>query len=310
MRGKSLSKEHKTNCQFKKINNTNDISENNDEDHEETLHSSFCSIKSRKSTLSNDFNSTHCQFYRAASSPLQNCQFQNNFNDSYATAKTSSILNSSHNSGSPNPNNDLHRSLDNLHLTNLSFRPQPCSSPVFCVKRPVLSPPKLKTVTQNPWTAGGFWKNDVTAYQVGVDDNPNPSRSSSQSSGFVSNQAFNSLPASREPSICGDLERSSILSEPTYHMNSFASKSPRQQLYYKADNNTFYPVLNQNNMLYLPSSVPNLGSSFSSLPVNGAQSRSNAAPNSVLYSDKPISNLFKNFQTSGISDCSFNTARF
>lgn len=232
--------------------------------------------------------------------------------NNFATAKTTSDLHSCSNSGSLSPNNDLHRSLDNLHLNNLSFRPQPCSSPVFSVnsvKRPVLSPPKLKTVTQNPWTAGGFWKNEVNAYQAAVED-AHQSRSSSQTSGFVSNQAFNSLPASREHSVCGDMERTSILSEPTYHMNSFSSKSSGQQLYYKTDNNTFYPVLNQNNMLFLQGSVPNCNSSFGTLSVNSSPPRPNMVPSPVLFTEKPTSGLFKNFQTSGISDNSFNNARF
>lgn len=263
--------------------------------------------------LNNDLNQTHCQFYRA-SSPIQNCHLQNSFLNSFTTAKTASILNSSSNSGSLSPPNDLHRSLDNLHLNNLSFRPQPCSSPIFSVnssKRPVLSPPKLRSVTQNPWTAGGFWKNDISAYQVGVEEQ-HPSRTSSQTSGIFSSQTFNSLPASREPSVCGDMERTSLLSEPTYHMNSFSSalKSPRQQLYFKADNNTFYPVLNQNNMLYLQGTVPNLGHSFSTVSLNSSPPRPTVAPSPVLFTEKPVSGLFKNIHTSGISDNSFSSARF
>lgn len=315
LRGKSLSIQA-NNCQFKKIKeNTKNI----DEDCEENLNSSFCSIKSRKSTINNGLNSTsalnnglnttHCQFYRA-SSPLPNCQLQTDFHNSFTTEKTASILNSSNASFSPSPHNDLHRSLDNLHLNNLSMRPQPCSSPVFSLnstKRPVLTPPKLRTVTQNPWTAGGFWKNDVTAYQVGVEE-PHPSRSSSQTSGFVSNQAFNSLPASREHSLSGDVERTSILSEPTYHINSFSSsKPPGQQLYYKADNNTFYPVLNQNNMLFLQGSVsPN----FCTQSPACSPPRPDVIPSPVLFTDKPVSGLFKNFHTSGLSDNSFSSARF
>lgn len=311
LQGKSLPKPQKSNCQFKKVKYTTETTENTDEDHEENLSSSFCSVKSKKSTLNSDINTSHCQFYRA-SSPLQSCQLQNSFVNSFSTAKNTSHLNSSSNSDSMSPPIDLHRSLDNLHLNNLSFRPQPCSSPVFSInspKRPVLSPPKLRTVTQNPWTAGGFWKNDVTAYQVGVEET-HPSRSSSQTSGFVSNQAFNSLPASREHSVCGDMERTSILSEPTYHMNSFSSKTPGQQLYYRVDNNTFYPVLNQNNMLYLQGSVPNFGSSFSTVSLTSPPPRPTLAPSPVLFTDKPMSGLFKTFQTSGVSDNSFMTARF
>lgn len=313
LQGKSLPK-HQKNCQFKKLSDTNEVTENIYEDREENLNSTNSSMKSRKSNLNNDLNKTHCQFYRA-SSPIHNCQSHSSFMNTFTTAKTSSVLNSSSNSGSLSPPNDLHRSLDNLHLNNLNFRPQPCSSPVFSVnssKRSVLSPPKLKTVTQNPWTAGGFWKNDVTAYPVGVEEQ-HPSRSSSQTSGFFSNQPFNSLPASREHSVCGEIERTSLLSEPTYHINSFSSltsKSPRQQLYYKADNNTFYPVLNQNNMLYLQGTVPNFGHSFSTVSLKSSPPRPTMAPSPVLFVDKPVSGLFKNFHTSGISDNSFSSARF
>lgn len=307
MQGKSLPKQQKP-YQFRKIKDS-DISDN-EENLTANVNSSFSTIKSRKSVLQNDFNTSHCHVYRA-SSPIQNCHIQNGFSNSFITAKTNSLLNSSSNSNSPSPHNDLHRSLDNLHLNNLNFRPQPCSSPVFSVnsgKRSVLSPAKLRTITQNPWTAGGFWKNDITAYPVGVEIS-HPSRSSSQTSGFVSNQAFNSLPGSREHSMCGDVERTSILSEPTYHMNSFSSNSPGQQLYYR-DNNTFYPVLNQNNMLYLQGTVPNYNSSFGSFSVNSSPPRPNIVPSPVLLSEKPISGLFKNFQTSAISDNSFKTANF
>lgn len=308
LQGKSLPKP-KNNCQFKKIKELNENNESNDEDFEENFNSSFCTVKSTKSNVQNGFNISHCQFYRA-SSPLSNCQSQNGFVNNFSSDKSASIFN---NSSSLSPQNDLHRSLDNLHLNNLNMRPQPCSSPVFSVsstKRPVLSPPKLRTVTQNPWTAGGFWKNDVTAYPVGVEE-PHHSRSSSQSSGFVSNQPYNSLPASREHSLSGDVERTSILSEPTYHINSFSSKSLGQQLYYKADNNTFYPILNQNNMLFLQgTTVPNFGNSFSTASLNSSPPRPTIVPSPVLFTDKPISGLFKNFNTSAVSDNSFSTARF
>lgn len=300
-----MPKQQTTNCQFKKLKDIPEESNSFAEDFDDFIHSSsFCSVKPRKSTHDNSLNNTNCQYYRG-SSPIQNCQFQNSF----ATTKTSSLLNSSSDSDTRRHIN-LHRSMDNLHLNNITFRPQPCSSPAFSVKRPILSPPKLKTVTQNPWTAGGFWKNDVTAYQVGMEG---PSCSSSQTSGYASNQAFNSLPASREHSICSDLERTSLLSEPTYHMSNFVSKSPGlgQQLYFKTDNNTFYPVLTQNNMLFLKSSSQNVNHGLNVAPLNSNQLQSPNSPVPPLefLSEKPISILFKNLNTSGVSDTSFLTAR-
>ncbi|KAJ8947740.1 hypothetical protein NQ318_018002 [Aromia moschata] len=78
--------------------------------------------------------------------------------------KNSSILSGSVKSNSDlNSSSELNRSLDNLHLGSLNAKPPTCISPVFsvsAVNRPILSPPKLKNVTQNSWTAGGFWKND------------------------------------------------------------------------------------------------------------------------------------------------------
>ncbi|VEN42731.1 unnamed protein product [Callosobruchus maculatus] len=183
--------------------------------------------------------------------------------------------------------NDLNRSLDNLKLDVGG------PSPLFSERRPLLSPPKLN-VTQNPWTAGGFWKNDF-------------SRSSSQSSGFVSHHdvPFSSLPASREPSVCED-ERASILSEPAYHFQSVENSHSRNgfsnyrsepcpqngisngRLYYKGENNTFYPVLSQNNMLVL-SCAPQggLGGAFAM--------RSVSINPEMVFCDKPVYNgLFKN----------------
>ncbi|XP_057664140.1 uncharacterized protein LOC130898692 [Diorhabda carinulata] len=234
---------------------------------------------------------------------------------------------------------DLNRSLDNLHL---GLNSQRCTSPIFSVsssKRPILSPSKLKNITQNPWTAGGFWKNDVNIFSAAT-NGTNFSRSSSQTSGFVSNhnnninKAFNSLPASREPSLGGDVERVSLLSEPAYH---FAPISPNlnpfntpnsPQLYYKADNNTFYPVLGQNSMLFIQNGISqqhfknnstnSFGRTVHSEPFNiFSDQRSdcsiknfgtknliydNSEVKSVntpsIYSEKPVSPLFKNLQMS------------
>lgn len=69
----------------------------------------------------------------------------------------------------------------------------------------VLSPPKLRSVTQSSWVAGGYW-------QTGMDV-PTLSRSSSQSSGFGSTGS-NFVP-SREPSVYNEFDRYSVLSDAT-----------------------------------------------------------------------------------------------
>ncbi|XP_015607435.1 uncharacterized protein LOC107273592 [Cephus cinctus] len=67
-------------------------------------------------------------------------------------------------------------------------------------RRPILSPPKLKS-----WVAGGYW-------QAGMDE-PALSRSSSRSSGFGS--AGSNLALSQEPSLYNDFDRCSVLSDTT-----------------------------------------------------------------------------------------------
>ncbi|CAH1980130.1 unnamed protein product [Acanthoscelides obtectus] len=261
--------------EFKKLRKhieTNETSEEEleeiEEEEENHLSLSDSSTKSFKDTLN------HSRSYRMSSPITANYKKKStsfNSNDSF--------------------HNDLNRSLDNLKLDR-------GPSALFSEKKPLLSPPKLN-VTQNPWTAGGFWKNDF-------------SRSSSQSSGFVSHHPdahYNSLPASREPSLSGDVDRASILSEPAYHFqpvehqqyrNGFTT-SPQNgftrypqngvsetKLYYRGDNNTFYPVLSQNNMLVLSCSPQgNLGGAFAM--------RSMSISPEMVICDKPAYNgLFKN----------------
>ncbi|XP_020291514.1 uncharacterized protein LOC109858542 isoform X2 [Pseudomyrmex gracilis] len=72
----------------------------------------------------------------------------------------------------------------------------------------ILSPPKLKSVTQTSWVAGGYW-------QEGMPTTPTTlSRSSSQSSGFGSAGSSN-LASSREPSSVHELDRCSVVSNAT-----------------------------------------------------------------------------------------------
>ncbi|XP_034949746.1 uncharacterized protein [Chelonus insularis] len=67
----------------------------------------------------------------------------------------------------------------------------------------ILAPPKLKSVTQTSWVAGGYW-------QMGMDP-PTLSRSSSQSSGFGSTGS--NFGPSREPSIVNDVDKCSVVSD-------------------------------------------------------------------------------------------------
>lgn len=81
-------------------------------------------------------------------------------------------------------------------------------------RRYILSPPKLRSVTQTSWVAGGYWQEGhmMTATP------PTLSRSSSQSSGFGSAGSSNFAP-SREPSV-HEFDRCSIVSDATrwsYH---------------------------------------------------------------------------------------------
>ncbi|XP_050461598.1 uncharacterized protein LOC126856789 [Cataglyphis hispanica] len=81
-------------------------------------------------------------------------------------------------------------------------------------RRYVLSPPKLRSMTQTSWVAGGYWQEShmMTATP------PTLSRSSSQSSGFGSAGSSNFAP-SREPSV-HEFDRCSVVSDATrwsYH---------------------------------------------------------------------------------------------
>lgn len=112
--------------------------------------------------------------------------------------------------------------------------------------KPVLSPPKLSNVTQSSWVAGGYWK--PSEYLEGF-ASPPLSRSSSQSSGFGSQSssqnnlngydAFGSLPSSRNTSVCGEIDKFSVLSEPAYHTSRNSGSY-----------NPVYPVLRNEVCIY------------------------------------------------------------
>lgn len=74
-------------------------------------------------------------------------------------------------------------------------------------KRCILSPPKLRSVTQTSWVAGGYWQEGM------MSGAPTLSRSSSQSSGFGSAGSSNFAP-SREPSV-HEFDRCSVVSDVT-----------------------------------------------------------------------------------------------
>ncbi|XP_011066127.1 PREDICTED: uncharacterized protein LOC105153145 [Acromyrmex echinatior] len=100
----------------------------------------------------------------------------------------------------------------------------------------ILSPPKLRSVTQTSWVAGGYWQEGMMTATL-----PTLSRSSSQSSGFGSVGSSNLAP-SREPSV-HELDRcSSAASEiwrwscqtarPGLHVARHDSPVPRPQSRY------------------------------------------------------------------------------
>lgn len=273
--------------------------ESSDEETDEEIPRSFntsqrLKMTSPKSTITSPTS------YRAYSPLIQHVTAAKSFTAKSVTS-TSDLYNSS-------SSNELNRSLDNLHLTNLGHKYERCTSPIFSVssvnKRPILSPAKLRNITQNPWTAGGFWKNDACVFSANV-GSTNLSRSSSQSSGFGSthdnlNNPFSSLPVSREPSITSEGDRVSILSEPAYHFTPISPPmtlgTPKPSvLYYKADNNTFYPVLSQDNMLFIQNGIPQ--QSFCNSSLRNFDTKS--VTSNSLFSEKPISPLFKNIQVSG-----------
>ncbi|KAK3861144.1 hypothetical protein Pcinc_032848 [Petrolisthes cinctipes] len=127
----------------------------------------------------------------------------------------------------------------------------------YCSQRNVVSPSRLsmKNITQSSWVAGGYWGHPVSppldysqhriqtlgsvpsyqqpSLQTPVQPTLCPlSRSSSQSSGFVSlgsgppsyklKPGFSSLPNSHPGSVCGDFDRGSILSEPVGKLWNYA----------------------------------------------------------------------------------------
>lgn len=141
-------------------------------------------------------------------------------------------------------NNDLNQSLSNLYLSG------------NC--KQLLSPPKLKTVMQNPWTAGGFWHSSYPCGSTPPAESSD-SRSSSQSSGFISQtqekQCFNSLPVSRANSCHSAEDKASVLSEPMFVSEPKIGGNPKMK-------NTFFPNLRTGQTLYIQAGGPVVSKAF------------------------------------------------
>ena len=106
-------------------------------------------------------------------------------------------------------------------------------------KTPLLRPAKFvpsRKVTKTSWVAGGYWQK--SNIYPGFSNKDNLSRSSSQSSGFVSHSSAGepftcqtSLPSSSRPqSMNGDcLEKSSLILEPVFTVSPSQTESKRRQ---------------------------------------------------------------------------------
>lgn len=98
------------------------------------------------------------------------------------------------------------------------------SGSAYSKRRCILSPPKLRSVTQTSWVAGGYWQEGMMTATP-----PTLSRSSSQSSGFGSVGSSN-LASSREPSV-HEFDRCSVVSEAT----RWSCQTPRPGLVARHD---------------------------------------------------------------------------
>lgn len=150
-----------------------------------------------------------------------------------------------------------------LNNLNLGTPPGPKQSPNLNVfkPRPIISPAKLKTVTQNSWVAGGFWldANGVPLPSNGYSNISVLSRSSSQTSGIASQiggQDIQNLNSGNN-SYCGDYDNRSVLSEPSCFVYGKGYSSNSKFAWPKEGNRgtTCYPVMNQEHFVYMSPSV-------------------------------------------------------
>ncbi|CAL7940629.1 unnamed protein product [Xylocopa violacea] len=114
-------------------------------------------------------------------------------------------------------------------------------------KKNILSPPKLKSVTQTSWVAGGYWQEGIGA--------PSLSRSSSQSSGFGS--AASNFGQSREPSV-HEFDQCSVMSDSTPSCYTLRQSNSPVGSFYQNSQFPLSELRNQsvNNQIKLP--LPNL----------------------------------------------------
>lgn len=117
--------------------------------------------------------------------------------------------------------------------------------------RPLISPSKLGHSTS--WVAGGYWGSEGDRQIFNI----NGSRSSSQSSGFESQASSmnhrNILPSSREESVCGEPDRSSILMDrfQNCNMNSYNGNYQAPQNFSRISL-PVYPRMQYNNYVQIP----------------------------------------------------------
>lgn len=117
--------------------------------------------------------------------------------------------------------------------------------------RPLISPSKLGHSTS--WVAGGYWGSES-----GQIFNINGSRSSSQSSGFESQaSSMNqrnvfSQPPSREESICGEPDRSSILLDRFQNCNMSNYGNFQNPQNFSTVNSPVFPQMQYNGHVHIP----------------------------------------------------------
>ncbi|CAG4912689.1 unnamed protein product [Colias eurytheme] len=115
--------------------------------------------------------------------------------------------------------------------------------------RPLISPSKLGYSTS--WVAGGYWGSDGERHLFNI----NGSRSSSQSSGFESQtSSMNqrnvfSQPSSREESICGEPDRTSILLDRFQNCNMNYAQNPQN---FTPLSSPVFPQMQYNNHVRIP----------------------------------------------------------
>jgi len=168
------------------------------------------------------------------------------------------------------------------------YSPSSPTNTLFSPSRPLLKPSRL---TNTSWVAGGYW----TPPDGALNGNAEVfSRSSSQSSGFVSatpsiinfSSPPNSPPGSIHNGFCSpgplfssplpDQDRFSLLSEPTYRVNSHHLSSPERRKYTAS-------VLEDRGL----GSIPDRRQTLDKLSVASEESPATGSPKSWLATSTP-----------------------